>query len=383
MNKIKIPIHFFYPKGRYLIGQEAASRLILKYLSDRWVFRPHYLPSMDRREKHKLWHFLNYAFRVLCLWAYIITLAFRTNIAVYLNLGQSWNSIFRDGIPFICLRLFRKKMPLVISLHGHWFAEWPRTNWKTRIFIKILSTAKLVVVYNNCQKQHLIELGLKEEGIRMIANTCDIKTLSNDQVTTKHLSASVIRILFLSNLIDSKGYKEFLGMLRLLNNFNCSMHIEAVLCGKIMQAGFLEGSAETKENIESLISEINNDSSIRVLWINGVSDTEKQELFNKTHIFVFPSRIEAQPIVLIEAMASGCAIISSKAGLIPSMLGDNSAVLLENLSPEEIAKQTVNLINNQHKRNSLAQTALERCRNLYSISVFEKSWNNLFIELTT
>lgn len=383
MKKIKTPIHFFYPKGRYFTGQEAASRLILQNLSDRWLFRPYHIPAMDRRAKHKLWPFLKYAFRVLCLWAYIITLAFRTNIAVYLNLGQSWNSIFRDGIPFICLRFFRKKMTLVISLHGHWFAEWPRTCWKTRIFIKILSTAKLVVVYNSCQKRHLIEHGLKEEGIRMIANTCDIKPLSNDLVTTKHLSASVIRILFLSNLIDSKGYKEFLGMLRLLNNFNCPMHIEAVLCGKIMQAGFSEGSAETIENIESLISEINNDSSIRVLWINGASDTEKQELFKKTHIFVFPSRIEAQPIVLIEAMASGCAIISSKAGLIPSMLGDNAAVLLENLSHEEIAKQTVNLINNQDKRNSLAQTALERYRNLFSISVFEKSWNNLFIELTT
>jgi glycosyltransferase involved in cell wall biosynthesis len=274
-------------------------------------------------------------------------------------------------------------MPLVISLHGHWFAEWPRTNCKTRIFLKILSTAKLVVVYNSCQKRHLIEHGLKEEGIRMIANTCDIKPLSNDQVTTKHLSASVIRILFLSNLIDSKGYKEFLGMLRLIDNFNCPMHIEAVLCGKIMQAGFSKGSAETIENIESLISEINNNTSIRAIWIKGASDTEKQELFKKTHIFVFPSRIEAQPIVLIEAMASGCAIISSKAGLIPSMLGDNAAVLLENLSHEEIAKQTVNLINNQHKRNSLALAALERCRNLFSISVYEKSWNNLFIELTT
>ena len=383
MNKIKIPIHFFYPKGRYLTGQEAASRMILQYLSDRWVFRPHHLPSMDRREKHKLWHFLNYAFRVFCLWAYIISLAFRANIAVYLNLGQSWNSIFRDGIPFICLRLFRKKMPLVISLHGHWFAEWPRNSWKTRIFFKILSTAKLVVVYNSCQKQHLLEHGLKEEAIRMIANTCNIKPLSNDLVTAKHLSVSVIRILFLSNLIDSKGYKEFLGMLRLLDNFNCPMQIEAVLCGKIMQAGFSKGPAETIENIESLILEINNNTSIHVIWLNGATDTEKQELFKKTHIFVFPSRMEAQPIVLIEAMASGCAIISSKAGLIPSMLGDNAAVLLENLSHEEIAKQTVNLINNQHKRNSLALAALERCRNLFSISVFEKSWNNLFIELTT
>ena len=172
-------------------------------------------------------------------------------------------------------------------------------------------------------------------------------------------------------------------MLGLLKDFNCSNRIKAILCGNIMQAGFSDESVETIENIEGSITELNNNNTISIKWIKGAYSTEKQELFRKSHIFVFPSRIEAQPIVLLEAMASGCAIISSKAGLIPSMLEGNAAVLLEDLSHEEIAKQTVNLINNQHKRNSLAQTALERCRKLFSISVYEKSWNSLFTKLTT
>ena len=132
MNKTDSYIHFFYPHVRYFTGQEAASKLILQYLSDRWVFRPHHIPALDRKEKHKLWSFLKYMFKVLHLWAYIISLAFRTNIAVYLNLGQSWNSIFRDGVSFICLKLFRKNIPIGISLHGHWFAKWPNRCHKGR-----------------------------------------------------------------------------------------------------------------------------------------------------------------------------------------------------------------------------------------------------------
>lgn len=365
------------------MGQEVASRLILQSLSDRWAFKPHQIPGIDRKERYKLYSFLKYVFKVLQLWANIISLAFRKNISVYLNLGQSWNSILRDGLPFICFKLFRNNIPIVISLHGQWFAEWPRASWKMRSFLKTLSIAKLIVVLSDSQKQLLVEYGLKKESIRVIANTCDIEPLSDDQLKSKHISDNTVKILFLSNLIDSKGYKEFLGMLGLLKDLNCSKNIEATLCGNIMQAGFSEEPVETVKNIEGLITELNNNDNISITWTKGAYGTEKQELFRKSHIFVFPSRIEAQPIVLLEAMASGCAIISSKAGLIPSMLEDNAAVLLENLSHEEIAKQTVNLINNQHKRISLTQTALERYRNLFSISVYEKSWNNIFIELTT
>ncbi len=65
------------------------------------------------------------------------------------------------------------------------------------------------------------------------------------------------------------------------------------------------------------------------------------------------------------------------------MLEDNAAVLLDDLSHEEIAMHTVDVITNQLKRISLAQSALERYRNLFSISVYEKKWDNLFIQLTT
>ncbi len=381
MNKTHHYIYFFYPHGRHLMGQEVASRLILQVLSDRWIFKPHHIPVLDRKGKHKLWSFSKYMFKVLHLWAYIISLAFRNNIAVYLNLGQSWNSIFRDGVPFICFKLFRKDIPIVISLHGQWFAEWARASWKMRAFLKTLSIAKFVVVVSDNQKQLLVEYGLKKENIRVIPNTCDIQPLSDDLLKAKHISDGSVRILFLSNLIDSKGYKKFLGMLRLLKNFNCPGHIEATLCGNIMQAGFSEEPLETVENIEGLITELNNNDNISVAWIKGAYGKEKQELFRKSHIFVFPSRIEAQPIVLLEAMASGCAIISSKAGLIPSMLEEDAAVLIEDLRQEEIAKQTINLINNQQKRILLALTAMEGYKNMFSTSVYKKKWNDLFSEL--
>ncbi|MBW8015810.1 MAG: glycosyltransferase family 4 protein [Planctomycetes bacterium] len=378
----KTSIHFFYPKAAFLTGQEVASNLILQSLSHRWNIKPYHIPAVNRNEKFKIWVFIKYTFDILKLWTLIISLIFRRNIAIYLNFGQSWNSILRDGVPFICLKLFRRNIPLVISLHGHWFAKWPKASWKMRAFLRVLSIANIVVVLSEIQEQFLVQCGIKKESISVIANTCEIEAISDSQLKTKHLSDKVVKILFLSNLIDTKGYNEFLGMLGLLKDTNSSRQIEATLCGDIIQVGFSCEPAEATENIEDAISKLNENDNISVTWKKGAFGKEKLGLLRESHIFVFPSRIEAQPIVLLEALASGCAIISSKAGLIPSMLSEDAAVLLENLSHEEIAKQTVKLINNQHIRISLAQTALERYRTLFSNSIYEQNWNNLFIKLT-
>jgi len=192
MNKTNPSIHFFYPKGKYFTGQQAASELILLHLSGQLKFKPYHISTLNRKDKCKARSLLKYIFEAIRLWAYVFSLAFRNNIAVYLNFGQTWNSIFREGLPFICLKFFRKNIPMVISLHGHWFAKWDRASWKMHAFLKILSTAKFIVVLSDSQKQILIECGLKKESIKVIANTCDIEPLSNNLLKEKSLASTRI-----------------------------------------------------------------------------------------------------------------------------------------------------------------------------------------------
>ena len=382
MKNTNYLIHLFFPKTVLLTGQEVASRLILESLSNKWAFKPHHIPSVNRSEKNKLCFFIKYAFRILCLWASIIPLVFRNYIAIYLNLGQSWNSILRDGIPFILLKLFRKNIPIVISLHGHWFAEWPKRGRKMRAFLKTLSVAKYVIVLSESQKQLLIQYGLKKEAIRVIPNTCNFKPISNDLLNAKHLSPNRLKILFFSNLISSKGYKEFLGAIQILKYSDFPLPVQAILCGNVMEAGFSKETIDPSQDIENIISEINNNGQIKIQWLKGAYGLEKIQLFKEAHIFIFPSRIEAQPIVLIEAMASGCTIISSKAGLIPSMLSKETAMLMNDLNSETIANLTADLINDQNKRISLSSAALKRFTDSFSISKYQQNWHNLFLELS-
>jgi glycosyltransferase involved in cell wall biosynthesis len=76
-----------------------------------------------------------------------------------------------------------------------------------------------------------------------------------------------------------------------------------------------------------------------VRWVRGAIGPAKQALFQEADIFVFPTRyaVEAQPLVLLEAMASACAIVTTRAGEIATILDDQSAVFLEGSRVDSLA----------------------------------------------
>ena len=73
--------------------------------------------------------------------------------------------------------------------------------------------------------------------------------------------------------------------------------------------------------------------------LGGLYDrNEKENFFLGTDIFVFPSNREAFPLVNLEAMASGCAVISTNEGAIPELVVDGiTGHLVEKNDHENLA----------------------------------------------
>ena len=74
--------------------------------------------------------------------------------------------------------------------------------------------------------------------------------------------------------------------------------------------------------------------------------------------------IEAEnfPVVLLEAMSAGLAVITSTAGGCPEVVGD-TALLVEPRSSDAIREQLEKLISSEELRNHLSRAALTRVRN--------------------
>lgn len=93
-------------------------------------------------------------------------------------------------------------------------------------------------------------------------------------------------------------------------------------------------------------------------WLDK-SDPRFYELFSESSIFIFPSEAENFPSVLLEALASGMAIITSTAGGCPEVVG-KAGLLVEPRDTDGIRKMLVKLVESDQLRRQLGEAALKR-----------------------
>jgi glycosyltransferase involved in cell wall biosynthesis len=84
------------------------------------------------------------------------------------------------------------------------------------------------------------------------------------------------------------------------------------------------------------------------------------ERFRNAAIAVAPSQWdEPLGLVVLEAMSSGCAVVTSPRGGIPELV-DDAGILIDSAEPVEWAKQLLRLVNDQELRRHYQRAARAR-----------------------
>jgi len=381
---LETEVTFFYPCGPILTGQELASKLILELLADgKYRFQTVKLPVFDRSKSWSIVHLFCFLAQIANVWWRFLTLIFKRRPIAYLNLGQSLKAMVCDGLPFYLCSFLKSDMKCVISLHGQFFLNWQVNELRLRLFTMILKRASLITVLGDPQKNKLVALGIDASEIHIVNNTCEFKAQT---IQTSSAKQDCINLLYLSNLIEAKGYKNYLSALLQISRISdFTTRIHAVLCGRLVTTSLDTHKTNTDVDndkwIRQTIETINKSGFIKITWVEGAYGNDKESLFNNADIFVYPSNIDAQPIVLIEAMAAGCATICSGIGEIPTMVGD-SAVILSRVDIEEVAAAIIHLVGNDNRRINLARAARKRFEQYFSQQVYATRWENIFTEIT-
>lgn len=109
----------------------------------------------------------------------------------------------------------------------------------------------------------------------------------------------------LSNLTAAKGALRFIALFRRLRE-----------AGIVVDAEMAGPSRE--DVVSAAIAAAARDYPDSFRWIGPVYGPAKDEFYNRVHVFVFPTAYpnEAQPLVLLEALAHGAAILSTDIGCI-------------------------------------------------------------------
>lgn len=99
----------------------------------------------------------------------------------------------------------------------------------------------------------------------------------------------------------------------------------------------------------------------RVKFLNYITDEELMVLYNQALFFVFVSLYEGFGLPLLEALACGCASISSSVSSLPEV-GGEAVLYVDPQNTQEIKERMKLLIQNKELRESLKQKALKQAQ---------------------
>ena len=75
------------------------------------------------------------------------------------------------------------------------------------------------------------------------------------------------------------------------------------------------------------------------ITLNGyVSGKDKTAIFDRADVLLLPSYHEGMPLVILEALANGCAIVSTRVGATPEILTDSHACWVDIANSVQIAE---------------------------------------------
>lgn len=306
------------------------------------------------------------------------------NPSTYLSLGQSFASMIRVFFPYIFLCSFTFNKTSIISLHGSVFMDWRKNSINGLLLRLYIFYSNYITVLGPTQKEKLIKLGINPKKIKIVPNTTLTPKIGLEEIKKKHReNVDEIQILFLASLIDTKGYPEYLEAIKKISEeADHTIKIKAILCGPLVMNKYNRRfqTLDDAENwIKMTIVEINKSQNIKAEWVRGARGEEKFKLFNTSHIFVFPSKyaVEAQPIVLLEAMATGCAIITSGIGEIPFTM-EKTGVLIKDPDTDMIKDTILELTRNTSLRLKIAKDQYQLFLNKYDIEQHMSYWKELF-----
>jgi len=241
----------------------------------------------------------------------LIGLCFKEkNIQYALILGTNVTAIIRISVfVFIC-RTFHIKV--ITNLHGTRFYK-DRKGLIKKLNDYVINKSEFILSPTKIDMDGIKPFFNKNDHIRLFYNSKYINEQFVDLNRIHSNNSSELKIIGIGRLSKAKGtYDLFDVCINLLQSKYC---IKLVWIGR----GAFENDDEYAEN---LISKLDKNFQNKIQVFKDVEEIEKYDLLRNSDIFVLPSYSDNLPISILEAMAFGLPVISSKTGAIPEVIVD-------------------------------------------------------------
>jgi glycosyltransferase XagB len=265
-----------------------------------------------------------------------------------------------NGIPFFT-PLFTRKPVILLIHHIHKdivlnALKLPKYLLPVAFIVKNLETYLMPLIYRNTEivavsdstKTDLINLKFKNE-IEVVNPGVDLDKFRKSEKTTDP------SILYLGRI---KHYKCLDTLIRAHKNV-----VENIPNAKLIIAGF----GEARKNLEELTLKLGLNEKVE--FLGKVTEEDKVNLMAQSWVFAYPSSMEGWGISIIEASASGTAIVASDVpGLRDSVKNPHTGYLIELNNHDKFAESILNIIKDNDLRKNLELEGVKWAKNF--------SWNS-------
>lgn len=258
-----------------------------------------------------------------------------------LDVYHSTHSLLLPIFPFL---------KTVVTYHDASAVLFPQKHsLRVRIISKILFSlaakrAKHIIVPSEATKRDVINITkISESQISVVAEGV------NELGVTWNKDTENPYIFFIGTLEPRKNIDNLLRAYKILKErYNAKE--------KLIIAG---GKGWLSSHLLSLVKSLGISDSVR--FMGYVYPKEKEELFSKASVFVFPSLYEGFGLPVLEAMSAGVPVVTSNISSLPEVAGE-AAVLVPPNDPEKIAEAIFWILSNEDKSFELSRKGLAQAR---------------------
>lgn len=234
----------------------------------------------------------------------------------------------------------RAGVPVITTEHDP-FELYGLKRWIKKACLR--RTAHTIAVSQDNQADLQAWYGIPDDRITVVFNGIELEPFLNNQVRANlpvHSGDTVITCV--AELHERKGHDDLLKAFQRLGSAFPKLHL------------MLVGSGPRQKELQK-----NWGSNYRIHFLGWRDDIP--QILKASDLFVLPSPKEAFGLSVLEAMASGVAVIATNSGGLKDIIENGkSGLLVPPANPEKMAEAIITLLCNPNQKRDLEEAALKR-----------------------
>jgi len=211
----------------------------------------------------------------------------------------------------------------------------------------------------------LLDLGIPEGKIEVIPNAIDVSIFKPEGEKVDN------RLLYVGRIEEYKGLHVLLKSLRLVR-----VPVQLLIIGPMV------GEAYYHKKIMTLVAELNNKTSHKVVYLGPKKSRELLKYYQSASVVVMPSLSESFGNVILESLACETPVIASSVGGIPEIINSyENGILVPPNNEVKLAEAIQYLLNDEYIRRRLGRCGRKLVIEKFSLEVITQKLLSVYNRL--